>query len=212
MSKSQLTLHFAPRTRSFSALCLLEELGTEYRLESFSLASGHHKSPAFLSKNPFGKVPVVMDGDIPVSELGAIAIYLNDKFAGPSLQVASDSPDRAAFLRWIFFASAIMEPSFAERLFKLNLPSQSMAWGSYQQMHDILVARLSESPTLVGDTFSLADVLVGVSAQFGLQFGAIDKGGVIEDWVARLEKRPAFQRAMAIEAQEGDRFPPPSTN
>ena len=140
--------------------------------------------------------------------MGAIAIYLNDTFATSPLRVAVDSPNRAAFLRWAFFSSAILEPTIAERLFKWNLPSASMAWGSYQHMHDVLAGRLSTSATLVGDTFSLADVLVGATARFGLLFGAIDKGGVIDDWVARLQERPAMQRAMAIEARESDRFPP----
>ena len=206
---SQLTLHYAPRTRSFSAVWLLEELGVDYHLESFSLATGHHKSSEFLAKNPMGKVPVVVDGDIPVSELGAIAIYLNDKFASPELRVDPTSADRPAFLRWVFFASAIMEPAFAERFFKWTLPSQQMAWGSYQHMHDILSDRLTESQTLVGDRFTLADALVGASARFGLLFGAIDKGGAICRWVQQLQERPALQRAVAIEARESERFPPP---
>lgn len=209
MSDPRLTLFFAPRTRSFSAVWLLEELGVNYRLESFSLAGGDHKSPEFLSKNPMGKVPVVMDGDIPVSELGAIAIYLNDTFADATLQVAQSSSDRPAFLRWIFFASAIMEPAFAEHLFKWNLPSRSMAWGSHQHMVDVLTGRLATSETLAGDRFSLADVYVGAQARFGLLFGAIEKGGAIDEWVTRLQERPAFQRAAAIEAREGERFPPP---
>ena len=72
---ADLTLHYAPRTRSFTALWLLEELGQPYELESFDINTGRHKRPDFLALNPMGKVPVVIHAGTPVSELGAIAIY-----------------------------------------------------------------------------------------------------------------------------------------
>ncbi|MEM1418965.1 MAG: glutathione S-transferase N-terminal domain-containing protein, partial [Myxococcota bacterium] len=77
---ASIVLHYAPRTRSFTALWLLEELGLPYRLESFAIHTGRHRQPDFLALNSLGKVPVVVDGDVAVPELGAIAIYLADKY------------------------------------------------------------------------------------------------------------------------------------
>lgn len=113
-----IVLHYAPRTRSFSALWLVEELGHDYRLQSFAMASRHHKSPEFMQMNPMGKVPVVVVGETPVSELGAIAIYLADRFPEAKLAPGVEDPQRADFLRWVFFASAIMEPALGEKLLK----------------------------------------------------------------------------------------------
>ena len=50
-SDATTVLFYAPRTRAFTALHLLEELGIPYRLESFELASGRHKQPDYLAKN-----------------------------------------------------------------------------------------------------------------------------------------------------------------
>ncbi len=206
-----LTLHFAPRTRSFTAAWLLEELGVPYELKSFDLDSNHHKTEAFMAMNPMGKVPVVVDNGIPVSELGAIAIYLADKYRDTALSPTLDSPDRAAFLRWIFFSSAIMEPAFGEKFFKWNVPARSVAWGSFDDMLRTLKAGLEQGPYLLGDTFSAADVVVGATTRFGVMFGAIPKESPLTDYLARLSERPAFKRAEALEAREGERFPPTKT-
>jgi glutathione S-transferase len=49
-----LELYFAPRTRAFTALWLLEELGFDYVLHSFDLAAERHKQPDYLALNPMG--------------------------------------------------------------------------------------------------------------------------------------------------------------
>src|SRR5690606_30539389 len=108
-SGDSLKLYFAPRSRSFTALWLLEELGVDYALESFDLRSGRHKQPDFLALNPMGKVPLVVHDGIPVSESGAIAIYLADRFHAAGLAPAIDDRDRPAFLRWVLFAGGVLE-------------------------------------------------------------------------------------------------------
>lgn len=204
-----LTLYYAPRTRSFTALWLLEELGVPYTLESFDLNTGRHKENDFLALNPMGKVPLVVDDGVPVSELGAIAIYLSDRCRNVVLSPAIDAPERAAFLRWIFFASAIMEPTFGEKIFKWTIPARSVAWGSFDDMLRTLIEGLDQSVYLLGDSFSAADVLVGANARFGLMFGALPKDGPVAAYVNRLSEREAFGRALAIEQREAERFPFP---
>lgn len=203
-----IVLHYAPRTRSFSALWLVEELGHDYRLQSFAMASRHHKSPEFMQMNPMGKVPVVVVGETPVSELGAIAIYLADRFPEAKLAPGVEDPQRADFLRWVFFASAIMEPALGEKLLKWQAPASSMAWGSFDEMWRVVNDAMKGGPYLLGETFSAADVLVGSALRFGQIFGALPKEGATAEYVARLSQRDAFVRAAAIEHREGERFPP----
>ena len=204
---ASLTLFYAPRTRSFTALWLLEELGEPYRLESFDLNTGRHKQPDYLALNAMGKVPVVRDGEVPVSELGAIAIYLADRFPNAALAPSPEAPERAAYLRWMFFSSAIMEPAFAEKFFGWNPPARQVAWGSYGQMLEVLTRGVDTDGYLLGDRFSAADVLIGAGVGFGVRFGALPNDGPIAAYLARVSARPAFARASAIEAREGERFP-----
>ncbi len=204
---AETTLYYAPRTRSFTALWLLEELNIPYRLESFDLATRRHKADDFIELNPMGKVPVVVHDGVAVSELGAIAIYMADLFPEAGLAPALDDPKRAEFLRWCFFSSAIIEPALGEVFFKWDVPASSVAWGSFNHMLTTLEAGVSGGGFLLGDQFSAADVLVGASARFGQMFGAI-KSDVVADYIARLTAREACKRAAAIELREGERFPP----
>jgi glutathione S-transferase len=204
------TLYYAPRTRAFTALWLLEELGVEYTLESFPMHSGRHRRPDYLAMNALGKVPLLMHDGVPVSEVGAIAVYLSDAFPEAGLTPRIGEPDRAAWLRWIFFSGGVMEPAYAQKFFGWTPPDTSVAWGSFDRMLEALTSGLEGRTWLLGERFTTADVIVGATTRFGLMFGALPKSGVFADYVARLTARPAFERASAIEAREGERFPPPT--
>lgn len=206
-NNENLILYYAPRTRSISALWLLEELGEEYRLESFDIATGRQKQADYLALNPMGKVPMIVDRGVPVSELGAIAIYICDRYPDAGLCPAMDDPQRPAYLRWMFFSSAIMEPAFGQKMFQWEIPPVSAAWGSFEQMLEVVTNAVSESSWLLGDRFSSADILVGSNLRVGQLFGIIPNEGPIQDYISRLGKREAFVRAATIEARENDRFP-----
>jgi glutathione S-transferase len=208
-TQPSIKLYFAPRSRAFTALWLLEELGVAYELESFDLNSGRHKQPDFLALNPMGKVPLVLCDGIPVSETGAIAIYLADRLPAASLAPAIDDPLRPAYLRWMLFSGGVLEPGLGQKFFKWEVPARSVAWGSFEQMQEVLSAGVANREWLLGDRFSAADVVVGSGARYGVMFGAFDKTGPIADYVGRLTAREAFGRAQAIEQREGERFPMP---
>lgn len=177
---------------------MLEELGLAYQIESFDITSGHQRSEAFRALNPLGKVPTLVDNGTPVSELGAIAIYLGDAHSGMAPPVGD--PDRAAYLRWVFFASAVVEPCLAERFFKWDIPSGNVAWGSYERMMPVLLGGLEPGPWLLAEQFTMADVVVASVARFGTMFGAMDKEKSLMAYLERCQARPAFVAASKIEA------------
>ncbi|MEM1022637.1 MAG: glutathione S-transferase [Myxococcota bacterium] len=199
-------LFYAPRSRAFTALWLLEEMNLEYQLESFDLNSGRHKQEDFLKLNPMGKVPVLVERGRAVSELGAIALYLTEQHPMAAMAPPPDNERRPDFLRWLFFASAIMEPSLGEKFFKWEVPARSVAWGSFQQSTDVLTGAIQPGPWLLGVRFTAADVLVASGARFGVLFGAYDKEGPIAEYVARSTQRPAFERASAIERAQAKKL------
>ncbi len=205
---ADLTLYYAPRTRAFTALWLLEELGVPYRLESFDLASGRHKHPEYLAQNAMGKVPAVVDGHIAVSEIGAIAIYLADRFGDAGLAPVIHEPDRAAYLRWILFNAGVIEPAYAERFNKWEPRPANHAWGSFDQMLAVVSDGVKIGPWLLGARFTAADVVVGSTLRFGLAFGILDKHGPIGEYVGRATARDGFIRANAIAEREAERFSP----
>ncbi|WP_240936170.1 glutathione S-transferase N-terminal domain-containing protein [Billgrantia bachuensis] len=71
-----ITLYGTPPTRALRAIWLLNELGLEYRARPVDLMQGEHQQQDFLSLHPSGKVPVLVDGDLVVTESAAIQLYL----------------------------------------------------------------------------------------------------------------------------------------
>jgi glutathione S-transferase len=206
-SKGEIVLYYAPRTRAFTALWLLEELGLPYTRESFDLRSGRHKQADYLAMNPQGKVPTVTVGEVAISETGAIACYLCERFPETGLAPGADEADRAAYLRWLFFSGSCIEPAYAQRFMKWEIRPSSAAWGSYEQVVETLITGVEPGPWLLGERFTAADIVIGSGLDFGIKFGALPKDGPLTDYTERVKARPSFARAEAIEARENERFP-----
>lgn len=203
-----ITLYFAPRTRAITALWLLEEMDVPYRLESFDLATGRHKQADYLALNPMGKVPLIVDEGTAVAEIGAITLWLGERHPRSGLAPAVGDPGRAEYLRWVFFASGVMEPAYAERFLKIEPRPSNYAWGSFDQMLAVVTAGVEKGPFLLGERFSAADVLIAATLRFGILFGILPKEGPLAEYVGRVTARDGFKRADAIAQREGERFPP----
>ena len=65
-------LYWSPRSRSFSAIWLMEETGLPYERVLTAISTGAQKAPEFLKINPMGKVPALKDGDAALGEAAAI--------------------------------------------------------------------------------------------------------------------------------------------
>jgi glutathione S-transferase len=87
-----ITLYFAPASRSFTPRWLLEEIGVPYSIKTIDLRRNEHKAPDYLRINPMGKVPALTDGAVTVSENPAICIYLADRYSLGTLAPPLDDP------------------------------------------------------------------------------------------------------------------------
>ena len=90
---------------------LLEELKVPYKLHVLDMSTEDHKKPEYLAINPMGKVPALQHGDRIMSETAAICTYLAEAFPDSGLHIPVDSPFRADYLKWLFFAPVTAEPS-----------------------------------------------------------------------------------------------------
>ena len=197
---ADLTLFYAPQSRAITALYFMEELERPYRLEVIDLKKGDQKKPDYLKLNPMGKVPLVLDGEVPIAETGAIFMYLADKYAAGRLAPRPDESDRADYLRWMFFAAGVMEPAYGQKFMNWEIPSSQAGWGSFEQMLDVVTDAVGSREWLAG-RFSAADVYVGSMLRYGTLFGIIPNEGSIAAYVERWTARPASQRAAEIDAK-----------
>ncbi|CAN1212811.1 glutathione S-transferase [Tumidithrix helvetica PCC 7403] len=85
---------------SYKARLMLSLLNLEYEWVRVDLMKGEHKSPEYLAKNPFGQVPLLIDGDTQLADAQAILVYLARKYGGESW-LPTDALPMAQVIRWI---------------------------------------------------------------------------------------------------------------
>lgn len=194
-------LYYAPLSRSFRALWMLEELGVPYERERVDIRAGAHKQPAYLAINPSGKVPALVDRGIAIPESAAICAWLADRFPERGLAPPLGAPERGAYLRWMFYAVGVMEPSFTDRVLERESPNFNVAWGDWESVAGVVSDAVAPGPWLLGVPFTAADVMVGSIVHWGVEGTKLLAGRpALEAYTARLAARPAFQRAAAIDA------------
>lgn len=196
---TDLTLYTHPQSRGRIAHWMLEELGEPY--DTVWLAyGGAMKSPDYLAVNPMGKVPALRHGTAVVTEAAAICTYVADAFPQRGL-LPQTAAERAAYFRWLFFAAGPVEQAVVARALGWSVPAgrgAMVGFGSYADTLAALESGLHEGPYVCGERFTAADVYVGASVAWGLQFGTVEKRPVFEAYAARLVARPAYLRSVEI--------------
>jgi glutathione S-transferase len=194
-------LYWAPRTRSFSALWLMEETGEPYERVLTDISAGAQKTPEYLAINPMGKVPALKDGDAALAEAAAICAYVAERYPQAKLAPPLGDPLRAKYLYWLFFAPGCVEPAMVEIATKITMNPVAAGWGDAQRVFDVLDAALAKGPWLLGDHFSAADIAIGAGLNFAVRlFKMVPSRPSFEAYIARCIARPAFQRAEKIAA------------
>lgn len=119
------------------------------------------------------RCPPPMPGEVseleirPFLESAAIAIYLADRYGLGRLAPTPDDPRRGTYLRWILFAPSVIEPSMMAKAGGWQVPERTAGWGSYESMLEAMQSASKNGPYLLGDTFSMADVVFGGTIRVG---------------------------------------------
>lgn len=195
-----ITLHHHPFSRAASTIWTLEEVGVPYELRYVDIMKGEQKSPELLKLNPMGKLPTLVDGDIVVTENAAISLYLADRYAPGRLAPALDDPRRATYLRWSLFAPSVIEPGAMAKLSKWEYKPGQAGWGDHDSMLAAMEAAIGDRAYLLGDQFTIADVIFGGTIRYMLRFNMVEPRPRFVAYAERLGSRPAAQRADARNA------------
>lgn len=194
-------LHWAPHTRSFRTLWLLEEAGCAYERVLVDIRKGDQAKPEFRAVNPMMKVPALTDGAAMMAESGAICAYVAERVPEANLAPALGDPARGRYLHWLFFAAGCIEPAFAQKVSKFEISPSTAGWGSFERVIDVLAEALAPRPWILGERFSAADVIIGTDLNYGINvFKIVEPRPEFSAYIARCTARPAFQRAVAIDS------------
>jgi glutathione S-transferase len=203
-------LYYWPRTRAFTSLWMMEEVGEPYELVRVNIRAADHPSEAYKRINPMGKLAGLQDGACAMGETAAILLYVADKFPNKHLAPTPLDPRRGRFLQWLVFPATTMEPVMVEKRAGTSPNTFQSGWGDYERAMNALQAAMQPGPWLLGDQFTAADLYVASALNFGMLFGMIDKRAAFTAFVARALARPAYKRAEEIEAREGAQAYPQS--
>lgn len=180
-----------------------EELGLACRREDWGGGTRATGDPAFLALNPFGMVPVLVDGDVVLSESNAILRYLAAREGRTDL-LPVDPAARARIERWMDWQASDFNNSWRvafQGLVRGNPPHRDPAaieasLAAFARMVAIVDASLASSQAWIcGTAFTLADIPIGLAIHRWLAL-PIDKPGFahVDGYYARLCERPGFRR------------------
>lgn len=193
-------LYWCAKTRARRALWMLEELGVPFERISIDIRDPASRSEAgFRRVSPMGKVPALEDGATRLWDSGAICAYLADQYPQAGLAPAIGHADRGAYLQWLMYTNAVIEPAMGEKYAGLPAKPSQYGWGSWEQMLQVFRDGLQRGPWILGSQFTAADVLLGTSAGFLRDFRMLENDPVLFAYVDRCAARPAYQRAAAAE-------------
>jgi glutathione S-transferase len=200
--------------RSFRALWALEELGLEYRLKVMPFPP-RFREPDYLSVNPLGTIPFLIDGETRMSESAAIVQYLATRGGNTELAVGADDPDYGAWLNWLHLGEATLTfPQTLVLRYRVLEPARApqvaddyARW--FLSRLKAVDRALAKGPWLCSGRFTAADISVGYALLLARQLkldGAFPPT-VTEYW-DRLRSRPGFQRAKAAQSKYAVDAPP----
>ncbi|GAB0061766.1 glutathione S-transferase [Pseudomonas syringae ICMP 11293] len=177
---------------------MLNLLGSEYEWVPVDILNGETQTPAFLEKNPNGKIPVLeLEDGTCLWESNAILNFLADG----SSYLPSEPRLRTQVLQWQFFEQYSHEPSVAVARFiqfYLGLPAERMA--DYRAMQKagyralaVMEQQLDRTPFLVGENFSIADIALYAYTHVAHQ-GGFDLAPYtgIRRWLDRVKAQPGY--------------------
>jgi glutathione S-transferase len=190
------------RSRANRPHWALEEIGTPYTYYQLDFTKGDHRSENFLKMNPAGKMPVLVDGDLVLSESGAICNYLGEKFPESKLTPPSGTHDRAHYDQWMMFVLTELEqPLWTNGKHRFALPEAwrvprvlETATFEFARAADVLSKGLGQREFLVGNSFTMADILAAHTLRWAVVFEFELAHDNLSAYLARMESRPAFAR------------------
>jgi len=203
-----ITLYHCLSARSFRPLWALEELGLRYELKLLPFPPRAHHKP-FFEQNPLGTVPLLVDGATRISESAASCQYLAARHDPGGLDVSAGEPDYGAYLNYLHFGEATL--TFPQtlvlryRFFEPPERRQPQVADDYAKWFlarlRTLEPRLAEQESfLCAGRFSAADISVGYALLLAQHLGMAEQfTPMVAAYWQRLQARPAYQRAQALQ-------------
>lgn len=170
----------------------LEEIGRPYKVDT---VSGANKAPEHFSRQPFGQVPILQDGDLSLFESGAILFHLAE-----NTELMPNGPDRLKTVQWLMAGLNSVEPFVMQWQTALIFDKDEAAAARFEKSLRARLERLEqalgEKDWLVESGFTVADIYMADVLRGTVEAGVLEHLSRLARYVERATSRPAFIRAM----------------
>jgi glutathione S-transferase len=188
----------SPKTRAFRVMWMLEELGQPYAIDPVA-----PRDNALLAVNPSLKVPVLQDGTDYVIDSVAICQYLADKHAMMTFKAGTiDRAHQDSFTQFSVDDVELCLWVASKHTFALpeeyRVPDVKRACKfDFDRAMAALSTRLGDRTYVMGDTFTVPDLLLGHCAGWAASMDWTPSQENVAAYFKRVRERPAFLKAMA---------------
>lgn len=201
-------LYHCHDARSFRALWALEELGLPYRLHDLPFPP-RVLQPEYLQLNPLGTIPLLIDGDVRMTESAAIPQYLATRYGPSPLAVDVTEPDYGLWLDWLHRGEATL--TFPQTIVlryarlepearRLQQAADDYAQWFLSRLRHLTRALSDGREWLCAGRFTVADISVGYALIFARTLNLDHRfSPEIAAYWDRLSARPAFRAAQAAQ-------------
>lgn len=200
---AEFTFYTVAMSRGQISRWALHEAGADYDQVVFEWAT---RPADYVTINPMNKVPALVhhhgDHDHVITEAAAINHYLAETH--PDKGLLPDPHEKAAYFRWMFFASGPIEQALLAKMLGWEVPEERTAtagFGSLDMALSAMEGWLSSNDFAAGKRFTMADTYVGSQFVWGMRFGSIPETPAFKAYVERITQRPAYAEANAIDAK-----------
>jgi GST-like protein len=211
----RLQLYSLPTPNGVKVSIMLEEIALPYEAHTVDIGKNETWTPEFLSLNPNGKIPAIIDpdgpGGVPIGlfESGAILLYLAEKTGKLLPQGAAR---RIETIQWVFFQMASVGPMFGQVGYFYKFAGREIAdkrpleryRDESKRLLGVLETRLAGQQWIMGDEYTIADIsLLGwvrnlIGFYEARELVAFDTLKLVPAWLERGLARPAVQRGLEI--------------
>lgn len=215
MRPDRLQLYSLPTPNGVKASIMLEETGLPYEPHLVNFETNDQSSAEFLSLNPCGKIPAIIDPNgpggkvLPLFESAAILIYLAEK---TGLYLPREPALRYETIQWLAFQVGAVGPMFGQVGFFHRFAGKD--WedkrprdryvGEAKRILALLEARLAGRTWMMGESYTIADIAIWPWVRNLVGFyGAGDLVGFsayqnVQRTLEAFVKRPAVERGLSI--------------
>ncbi len=210
------TLYGVFRSRATRNLWLADELGISLDhvpvIQAYRVKPGQTdvpmttQDPAFLAISPAGAIPVLVDGDLVLSESLAINLYLARKHGGPL--APADLAEDAQMQQWAMYGLTAIEPHALGILYavtegRADSAEVTEAAAALQRPLAVLAAHLAGRSQMVGGRFTVADINMAEILRYAQAHPTLVGGfPALDEWLKACQARPFFQTMMDRRAAE----------